>query len=415
MLNCPFVLTHYHDRSKNISINPATCRKTFPQCSGGASGFWFCSVDNSDYNCKQFIKSWTKDDQWMRRPLSASLLTSHEFQIEVGMSAVHCSPRATQRGRYLICLGLTNLGLLLAALLVLSANAEAGNVRAAEPALDYPHTAITETLRIHLPLLTKSSGGELPSITCFNANPATVTPGGASVLSWCVTNAVSMTLNPAGVTTSTTTVTVTGGGLCGNIGALQAWEGTMGISYSRNASNADEAISMQRGGNVAFHLEKSGSGSGGASWIGFATGNLNINDRHDFFNPPPPQVSTIIGSGQPITLVQGIEEHSRVGFNVRYSDCTYNFTFDPVVEATETDPNTPPFQIEAPAGSLRSANRNLTPGMLSGSLFFSAHTLLWPDDGSDVYFPPWPVPGGLFPSEESLGSAHVNWNFEHSP
>ena len=143
---------------------------------------------------------------------------------------------------------------------------------------------------------------------------------------------------------------------------------------------------------------------------------MNINDRHDFFNPPPPQVGTLIGSGAPITLVQGIEEHSRVALNVGYSDCSYNFTFDPVVEATETDSNTPPFQIETPVGSLRSGNRPLTPGGLSGSTNFPAHTEFWGfhNDG-DAYFPPWPLRGGLFPTEDSLGSAHVNWSFTPAP
>jgi hypothetical protein len=222
-------------------------------------------------------------------------------------------------------------------------------------------------------------------------------------------------VNQAGTVTKTLTITVTGGQPCGNIGALQAWEGTLGFSYSRSASNADEALSLQRGGNVSFHLEQSSSGPGGVSWIGFATGNVNINDRHDFYNPPPPQVGTLIGSGAPITLTVGIEESSRVALNVRYSDCSYNFTFDPNVEAMETDPNTPPFQLETSVGSLRSTNRPLAPGILGGDLFFSAHTQVWPDDGSDVYFVRWPMPGGLFPTENSLGSAHVNWHFEHAP
>lgn len=317
----------------------------------------------------------------------------------------------------------------------------ASQVSAADSLGRGPAIGIAITSTVYLPLIMKS-GGALPSVTCFDANPATVAPGGPSVLSWCVTNALSVTIgpapglvtgastvittlatteyvlsafNPAGVTTRTTTISVTGGTPCGNIGALQAWEGTLGFSYGRSVSNVDEALSLQRGGNVSFHIEQSGSGPGGVSWIGFATGNVNINDRHDFYTPPPPQVGTLIGSSAPITLVQGIEEHSRVALNVRYSDCSYNFTFDPYVEATETDSNTPPFQIETTVGSLKSSYRPLMFGSLNGDGFWSAHTLTWLDDGSDVYFPPWPTPGGLFPTESSLGSAHVNWRFDHAP
>ena len=296
----------------------------------------------------------------------------------------------------------------------------------------------TSTYTVFTPLILKNAGP--PAISCFNANPSSVSPGSSSVLSWCVTSAVSTTISPDvgpvsgtsvsatvhptwttayllsafnafGVITRVTTVTVMGGSPCGNVGAIPAWEGTLGFSFGKSASNADESLSLQRGGNVSFHIEQSGSAPGGVSWIGFATGNVNINDRHEFRSPPPPQVSTLVGSGAPITLVQGIEEHSRVALNVRYSDCSYNFTFDPYVEATETDPNTPPFQIETTVGSIRSSNRAPTYATLSGDTFFSARSLTWPDDGSDAYFPPWPTPGGLFPTEASLGSAHVNWGF----
>jgi hypothetical protein len=144
------------------------------------------------------------------------------------------------------------------------------------------------------------------------------------------------------------------------------------------------------------------------------SGNVNINDRRVDFGPPA-QVSTVIGSGAPITLVQGIKDHSRIALNVRYSDCTYNFTFDPIVDATETDPNTPPFQIETPVGAIRSDSRAL-PGT-SGSANFSAHSQFWAsaaDDGSDAFFPGWPAVGspGVFPNEASLGSASVSWSFQ---
>ncbi len=78
-------------------------------------------------------------------------------------------------------------------------------------------------------------------------------------------------------------------------------------------------------------------------------------------------------------------------------------------------PNTPPFQIEASVGGIRSGTRSLTYGALSGDMFWPAHTELWgqSNDG-DAYFPPWPIPVGVFPSEASLGSAHVNWRFERA-
>ena len=297
-------------------------------------------------------------------------------------------------------------------------------------------TAFTPTDFLYLPLILKP--GIPPSATCFSATPPSVALGSSSLLSWCVSGAVTTTIspglgvvtgtsmvvtptattvyvlnaiNPFGVVTRTTTLTVTGGMPCSNIAAVPAWEGTLGFSYSRSGSSPGEDVSLQRGGNVSFHIEQSSIGPGGVSWIGYATGNLNINDRHVFH--PSGDVSTVIGSGVPITLVSSIDEHSRITLNVRYSDCTYNFSFDPYVEATETDPGLPPAQVETTVGGIRSDNRAL-PGT-SGAANFPAHSELWhntADDGSDAYFPPWPAVGpGVFPSEASLGSASVNWEF----
>ena len=299
------------------------------------------------------------------------------------------------------------------------------------------HTAFTPTDFLYLPLILKP--GVPPSATCFNATPPSVAVGSGSLLDWCVSGAVTTTIipglgvvtgtsavvtptattvyrleafNPFGVVTRTTTVTVTGGMPCGNIAAVPAWEGTLGFSYGRTGSSPSEGVSLQRGGNVSFHIEELSSGPGGVSWIGFATGNVNINDRHVFH--PSGDVSTIIGSGAPITLVSGIDEHSRITLNVRYSDCSYNFSFDPYVAAKETDPGLPPADVETTVGGIRSDNRAL-PG-LSGAANFSAHSEFWHytvDDGSDAYFPPWPAVGpGVFPSEASLGSASVSWSFQ---
>jgi hypothetical protein len=222
--------------------------------------------------------------------------------------------------------------------------------------------------------------------------------------------------NDFGITQRTTTITVTGGGPCGNIGVVQAWEGTLGFSYGKTGSDSNESISMQHGGNVSFHIEQSSSGPGGVSWIGFGTGNVNIDDKHISYGTPD-QVSTLVGSSAPITLVQGIEEHSRVALNIRYSDCTYNFSFDPYVEATETDPSTPPFQIETTVGSIRSDNRALSGGT-SGTANFPAHSEVWGySHTSEAYFPPWPITTGFgpFPNEASLGSASVQWSFSQAP
>jgi hypothetical protein len=313
--------------------------------------------------------------------------------------------------------------------------ATAAAPRGAAPRLAASST-FTPTDYLYLPLIFKP--GVPPSVTCFNATPPSVSLGSSSLLNWCVTGAVTTTIspglgvvtgtfavvtptattiyvlqafNPFGVVTRTTTVAVTGGLPCGNIAAVDHWVGTLGFSYGRSASDSGESVSLQRGGNVTFYIQQSSSGPSGVSWIGFASGNVNINDRHVAFGTPD-QVSTLIGSSAPITLVQGIEEHSRITLNVRYSDCTYNFSFDPYVQATEHDANTPPFQIEASVGSIRSDRRAL-PGT-SGSANFSAHSQIWADDGSDAYFPPWAFVGAgtLFPNEGSLGSASVSWSFE---
>ncbi len=153
-------------------------------------------------------------------------------------------------------LGVTPLVVLVSALW---ARASPANASAPVPAIQAwddrlvsaPFTT-TGPYTIFLPLIRRYVPP--PAIACFNATPATVNLGNSTVLSWCVTGAVSMTLNPgsrvvngastivipavttvytlsafnsAGVVTRTTTVTVPDGGQCGNIGGVQAWEGTL--------------------------------------------------------------------------------------------------------------------------------------------------------------------------------------------
>ena len=228
-------------------------------------------------------------------------------------------------------------------------------------------------------------------------------------------------------------------GPCGNIGAVQAWEGSLSVSYSQNASNAAERDQIRRGaatGTIVnpkspLQVVVSGSAQGGVSWIGFAnfptddnkypyTGKGNINDSSEDLTVPPPNVTTLIGNDQLIALVQGIDEHSKVTLNVRYSDCSYNFSFDPVIEATHTDFSGEKYKGEFLVGSVLSGRRSLprAGSSITGSANFPAHSNLWliQNGEGDAFLAGLDglIVGGLL-NENNAGSASVVWSLTAVP
>lgn len=151
---------------------------------------------------------------------------------------------------------------------------------------------------------------------------------------------------------------------------------------------------------------------------------MNINDRNELLDPPPPQVTTLIGSSAPVTIDYSLTERSRVSLNVKLATCTYNFTFDPIVEATLTDSAGGKSIDQYSVGSLRSGERRLEfgpshggPGpSLSGTANFPGHSNVWGTlNSGEAFFAGLDgvILGGLM-GEDNAGSASVNWSFERS-
>jgi hypothetical protein len=140
-----------------------------------------------------------------------------------------------------------------------------------------------------------------------------------------------------------------------------------------------------------------------------------MDDRNTEYNYDPPRVSTIQGSGNPITDVFG-EPKSQVVLNVNLLTCEYNFGFTPTINVTETSgggTTSGPMDI----GGVRSGNRPISgpSPTLGGSAYFPAHSTNWGiTTGGEAYFP---LGFGLemfftgIATEDNAGSAHVIWSF----
>jgi hypothetical protein len=202
---------------------------------------------------------------------------------------------------------------------------------------------------------------------------------------------------------------------CENIAAVESWTGTIAFSYSHTASDAEFQVDLNHSAHVSFQLNKFGTGSGGVGWVGPATGTASINDRLIELNNPPPNTSTIQGSGPPLLEVYG-EERSRVVLNMTLTTCEYNFAFAPTINAAASGSGG---SMEGPAliGSLHSGNRPVsgpTP-TLSGSGTFPAHSMQWfLQHGGEAYVPESFAIAmfaiGLL-TDQNAGAATVTWSF----
>ena len=276
----------------------------------------------------------------------------------------------------------------------------------------------------------------------FQASPAVIPLGGSSVLSWCqvagssyclspgpcpVTNStlvVSPTVttvyslivsNALGLTTNFATVTVRTGDCA--FANLTGWDCTLNFSYEWTPSTDNYSFTIRQEGHLTFHLTPTTVIPNFTEYSGYASGNAQINDELDDHTIPPPNTTTIVGSGPP----EKDPSDARTSLVVLDIDCstdTFSFTLGPAITAIEKGVSSTVTNLLT-VGRVSISHHALpaTVGPLSGSGFVSARGPTW-TGGGDLY-----LPGGLGPemfffgvvNDDTAGSASVNWYFTPTP
>jgi len=160
----------------------------------------------------------------------------------------------------------------------------------------------------------------------FQATPSVIQPGGSSTLSWCSVAGTSYQLLPGpgsvtgsnyvvspsstttyfltasnvdGVTSSFATVTVSSGGVC-DFAGVTSWDCTLNFSYELTPSSADYSFVIRHEGHLSIHLTPFVINPPfSVQFQGYASGNVQLNDRMEDLSFMPPEVYTVIGSGAP--------------------------------------------------------------------------------------------------------------------
>lgn len=162
----------------------------------------------------------------------------------------------------------------------------------------------------------KSSNSSPPTITSFTANPASISAGGSSTLSWSVKNATSLALSGIGAVTgtsftvtpsATTTYTLTASNAAGNVTA-----GVQVVVTNANGVTLAPAGSIlpASGGTRTLQVTcgTSWQVSGGASWISASpqsgTGNGTVAYTVSANSGASPRSATLTIGGQPFLVSQ---------------------------------------------------------------------------------------------------------------
>jgi hypothetical protein len=269
-------------------------------------------------------------------------------------------------------------------------------------------------------------GGE----TLFQATPSTIAQGGSSTLSWnpvagttyqlfpgpgtvtgsnyvvfpTVTTVYSLIAsNQTGVTTNTTTVTVTSA-TCQFAGAT-GYDCTLSFSYVAQPASASYVFDVSQQATLTFHFSRVSLNGNLAVYTTTLGGNASVNDSETIVGSPPP--ITVIGSGAP-------SSGQPANLTIDCGAGTYTFDVQPVISA-----NWNGSAMDTRVGSVYVNNRALplTYGVISSSESLPARGPFWNGSGD------WYFPGGLGPymfydglvTDTSAGSANVSWSFTPKP
>jgi|GEM_PF-3381086 len=273
-----------------------------------------------------------------------------------------------------------------------------------------------------------NSGGSLG----FHATPPTISLGGSSTLSWSSSPGTSFQLLPGigpvtgtnyvvspivttvytliasnvitGVTSNSTTVTVTTGG-CLFAGATNL-SGTLSFSYDLTPSSSSVIFGIHESANVTVNLSRVSAGGNLLVFAGAMGGTATVNDSETPL-PNTQNAIAVVGSGTPLA-------GSSCNLTIDCGAGTYTFDMQPVINATWTGTGL----LSTRVGSVYVNNRALpaTYGPLASSGSLPAHGQLW-SGGGDWYFP-----GGLgytmfygTVTDTTAGNATVNWSFTPQP
>ena len=142
--------------------------------------------------------------------------------------------------------------------------------------------------------------------------------------------------NAAGIIPSFTTVIVSSSGPCA-FASVSAWDCTLSFSYEFSPP-ADTLFHISQEAHLTFHLTPAMVSPIGAEFTGYASGSGQLNDSVQDLTRPPPNTTTLIGSGAP---QQDPTEPrtSRLTLDIDCLSGTYTFTITPAITATQAGPS----------------------------------------------------------------------------
>lgn len=278
----------------------------------------------------------------------------------------------------------------------------------------------------------QQTGGGAGGSCKFQANPAVITAGGSSTLTWCPKPDTTYTLTPGpGIVTgdrilvsptATTVYSLTASNAFGIVtdtaavifnpcGWLQVqnWDASLGFVYSHAAAASGYSFNISHSGYIEFHLTLASSTGTDAYYFGFATGgNGNLRDKEVDATGPVVYTTTEVGSGAPVPSVCYISLHLTCN--------SYDFSCNTLIDVTETSA----FSVTtSPDGlgvfSIASRPLPTTDDILDGGRLPAQY----PPAGVEYFSPDTDLGKAMFStgvaSDSTGGSAITSWLFIPAP
>lgn len=194
---------------------------------------------------------------------------------------------------------------------------------------------------------------------------------------------------------------------CEHVARVPAWEGSVTSSYSVSGSTDIESVSTRQTAQLSGRLEEFSRGPGGVTYIGAMTGTASLNYVHSIGGEV---VDRLDGSGPIVPYDQDNHDlTSVIALYIGFEECTYAFTFGPVIMATTLQGN----QVATGVGDVGREHVKVPQNSLifNGSSQFAAHSESYIfDHGGDYYHPGYDVSRVV--GEDNLGTALVTWSFK---
>jgi hypothetical protein len=276
----------------------------------------------------------------------------------------------------------------------------------------------------------------------FQAVPPVITNGGSSTLNWCpatgttyfvspgsvvVTNG-SLPVSPAATTVYTLTASNSLGitlsyatiivNPCGWLD-VSNWDATVTFSYALAPGTSQYTYNLNQQAQVTYHLTRLSVSSTNAAFSNYApSGTVSENDVENNLTTGIPTVTTVVGSGPPLSL-----PYSSFILIIDCPSGTYSFSFMTGVLATETI-------TQGTASSSNPLNDIVGEGVvvlhslpnaastISDSELLPARSPSW-SGGGDFFEPGSVLSGDMFAlgvaTDFTAGYANVNWSLTPVP